>query len=175
MAKKGNTPYDYLTTTKVDDLTQTQINSSIKESFVPEKKQGREIIEIHKVKMASSTFGSNAIPSKGAISVVTFDDTAGGSDIRPNDGEVWEIDNLLMGGVLNGSGSTPNAIQIAITDGTSSLVIHQFAAAPATTTAIGSAATAQMKLYLTNSLYLNVIGDQSDESSILIPYNMVAM
>ena len=172
----GNTPYDYLKTTQVDDLTQDQINSSIKESFVPQKKQGKQIIEIHKVKEASSTFGSNGvIPSKGAISTVTFTDAAAGADIQPSAGEVWQIDNLFMAAVLNGSSGTPNAITIAITDGTTRLDIHSFAAAPGTTTPIGNPSASSLKLYLTNDLYLNVRGDQGDTSSFYVPYQQVAM
>lgn len=172
----GNTPYDYLKTTQIDDLTQDQINQSIKESFVPEKKQGKQIIEIHKVKEAASTFGSNGvIPSKGAISTTTFDDSAGGSEVRPEVGEVWQIDNMFMSAVLNGSSGTPNAIIIAITDGTTSLDILAFAAAPGGVTAVGVPATHTFKLTLTNSLYLTVRGDQGDTSSLYVPYQMVAM
>lgn len=173
---KGNTPYDYLKTTQVDDLTQSQINSSIKESFVPEQVQGKQVIQIHNVKQAASTFGSNGvIPSKGAISTVTFTDAAAGSDIQPAAGEVWQIDNLFMSAVLNGSSGTPNAVIIAITDGTTRVDIHAFAAAPGTTTPIGSPASSSLKLYLTNDLYLNVRGDQGDVSSIYVPYQQVAM
>ena len=68
MAKKGNSPYDYLKVTKVEDLTQTELNSSIKNSFVPEKKQGLDVIAIHKVKEAGSTYGANGVlPDSGSI------------------------------------------------------------------------------------------------------------
>ena len=172
---KGNTPYDYFTTTKVGNLTQTQINSAIKDSDVPEKVQGRQAIEIHKVKEAASTFGGNGIiPSKGAITASSFTDAAAGTAIKPEAGEVWVIDNLLYGSVVNGSSSS-NTITIALTDGTHTITIHSFAASAAAITQIGNPATGAMKLRLTNQLWLTVKGSQSDESICHIPYQMVAM
>ena len=172
---KGNSPYDYLTTTSVGDLTQDQINSSIASSFVPEKVKGKQVIEIHKVKEAASTFGANGIlPSKGAITASAFTDSPAGTAIKPGAGEVWVIDNLLYGSVVNGSGST-NTITIALTDGTSTITIHSFAAAASAVTQFGNPATGTMKLTLTNQLWLTVKGSQSDESICHIPYQMVAM
>lgn len=172
--RKGNRPYDYLTTTQVSDLTQTEINDSIKNSFVPEKVQGKQIIEIHNVKEASSTFGANGvIPDSGAIASTAFTD-APTAELKPSANEVYQIDNLFLSYVVNGSSST-NAITISLTDGTSTIPIHSVSVPGSQSALIGNPATSSLRLNITNKLWLKVIGDQSDESQWQVPYTKVAM
>jgi hypothetical protein len=174
MAKKGNSPYDYLKVTKIQDLTQTELNSSIKNSFVPETKQGIDVIQIHKVKEAGSTFGANGVlPDSGAIASTAFTD-APTAELKPSANEVYQIDNLFLSYIVNGSSST-NAVTISLTDGTSTIPIHTVSVAGSAAALIGNPATSSMKLNITNKLWLKVIGDQSDESQWQVPYTLVAM
>ena len=167
-------PSNKLKNFQIENLTRDDFESASGILYIDAPNALADAVNLNDAKLAVSTFGGNGIiPNQGAISTVTFTDAAAGSDIQPAVGEVWQIDNLFMSAVLNGSSGTPNAIVIAITDGTTRLDIHAFAAAPGTTTPIGSPASSSLKLYLTNDLYLNVRGDQSDTSSIYVPYQMV--
>jgi len=167
-------PSDKLKNIQIENLTKDEFNTASGVVYIDAPNALADAVTLNDAKLAVSTFGANGIlPNKGAISVTSFTDAAPGSNLRPSVGEVWVIDDLFFGSVVNGSSSS-NTITISLTDGTNTVTIHSLGAAGSATTQIGNPATGGMKLTLTNGLYLNVKGSESDESILLIPYQMTA-
>lgn len=170
----GNLPSQKLKNIQIENLTKDDFNSAVGVIYIDAPGALADAVTLNKAKEAVATFGANGIlPNKGAITATTFTDAAAGSPIRPAVGEVWDIDNLLYGSIVNGSGSS-NTITISLTDGTTTIAIHSLAAAGGTVTQLGNPATGAMKLRLTRQLWLTVKGSESDESICHIPYNQVA-
>jgi len=176
LALNEQLPSDKLKNIQLESLTKDQFNSASGVLYIDAPQALANAVTLNNAKQAVSTFGANGpLPNKGAITVSAFTDAAPGTDIRPGVGEVWVIDNLLYGSIVNGSSSS-NTITISLkdADGTT-ITIHSLGAAGSATTQIGNPATGRMPLTLTRNLYLNVKGSESDESICHIPYQMVAM
>lgn len=177
MVNASTTPTQKLKTTTLGDLTHTQLNETTSTTFIDRPGALKDAVGIHKAKLAISTFGGNGIiPDSGAIHSESFTDgPPTGAFIQPAAGEVWRVDltDIL---IVNGSGSE-NTVKLMLTDAVTSLEI--------TSAAISGAATAGRLFdlektpskveYITNSLYLAVVGTQSTTSTLNMPYTKVAI
>lgn len=176
MVNASPTPTTKLQTTTLGDLTHTQLNATSSSTFVNRPGALKNAADIHRAKLAISTFGGNGIiPDSGAILGTAFSDAPPtGTAIQPGAGEVWRVD-LTDIEVVNGSGST-NTVTLMLTDGTPTTltVIATAIAGSATHGKLFDLEKTPSKVeYLTNSLYLAVVGTAAGVCNV--PYAKVAI
>jgi hypothetical protein len=172
-------PSNKLKNITLDDLTQTQVKSAAGVVYIDSPSALADTVAFHNAKLAVATFGSTVIPSKGAVGTVAFTDAPPtGSVLDIPEGEVWLTWPSLWR-VVNGASAT-NDVKVYIQEvgGHSCQIGATTTVASAATD--GAAITASVALpiprsiRLTKNLTLAVVGTQSDESTLKIPYQLEA-
>ena len=169
-------PSDKLKNFQIESLTRDNFESASGVIYIDAPDALENVVQLNRAKLAVATFGGNGVlPNKGAISSTAFTDAPPtGTAIQPAVGEVWMVD-LTNINIVNGASGTNN-ITLQWSDGSETTTIVTAGIAGAATAGVlfDIEKTPEKIAYLTNSLYLTVVGSASDESHLKIPYQMVA-
>lgn len=172
-------PSDKLKNITLDDLTQTQVKAAAGVVFIDSPSALADTVAFHNAKIAVATFGSTVIPSKGAVGSVAFTDgPPTGTELVIPAGEVWLTWPSLWR-VVNGASAT-NDVSIFIQEVGGQACQIGVATTVASAALDGAAVTASVALplprtlRLTSGLTLAVVGTQSTESTLKIPYQLEA-
>jgi hypothetical protein len=174
-------PEDKLKTTTLGDLTQTQLYSTSSATFIGQRKALEDLILIWKSKMALATYNGTVLPDNGGHKTVEFTDAPPtGTQLVINPGEVLLTWPSLWSGI-NGAGAG-NDVKVFLVDvannrqtqigGTTTLTASTLDGAITTSTV---ARPIPSYIKLTSNLTLAVVGTQSDESSLVIPFQLEAV
>lgn len=170
-------PSDKLKNFQIENLTRDDFESASGILYIDAPDALTNMVELNQAKLAVATFGGDGVlPNGGAIKQVTFTDgPPTGSAVQPSVGQVWRV-NLTDINIVNGSSSsnTVSLIWIDSTGATAAIISTGIAGNATAGKLYDDALMTQKIAYLTNSLYLSVVGTQSDESIIKVPYQMVA-
>ena len=145
--------YSYLATSKVSEVTLTQLEQSLENSFINKRniESWKGPITVHRLLEVSRTYPWGLpIPEAGAVTVSVI----GALEtylIQPPGTEIWDIKHVR----LVGAGGTATA-EIAFTDGVSDCIIASAASVPAVGTDLDLNDQISSPVLLTNSLYLKV-------------------
>ena len=170
-------PTEKLKNNQIESLTRDNFESASGVIYIDAPDALENFVQLNRAKLAVATFGGNGVlPNKGAISATAFTDSPPtGTAIQPAVGEVWMVD-LTNINIINGASGTNN-VTLQWSDGTPNtctIVTAGIAGAATAGVLFDIEKTPEKITYLTNSLYLTVVGSASDESHLKIPYQMVA-
>ena len=174
-------PEDKLKTTTLGDLTQTQIYSTSSATFIPQRKALEDLILIWQAKMALASFNGTVLPDNGGNQIVAFTDgPPTGTQLVIAPGEVWLTWPSLWSGI-NGA-SAGNDVKVFLVDvannrqtqigGTTTLTASTLDGAITTSTV---ARPLPSYIKLSSNLTLSVVGTQSAESTLVIPFQLEAI
>ena len=145
--------YDYLATSKVSDLTITQLEQTLENSFL--NKTNLEFwkgpITMHRLLEVSRTYPWGLpIPESGTVgnTQILANESA---DIQPTGTELWQVQAMEVTGV----GGTAT-LDISLTDGTTDVLIISNKSAPTSGSMVDLNEKVSSPFTLSNSLYLKV-------------------
>lgn len=173
-------PSNKLKNITLDDLTQTQVKAASGIVYIDSPAALADTVAYHNAKLAVSTFGGTIIPSSGGNETVAFTDgPPTGTQLDISAGEVWLTWPSLWS-VVNGASAT-NDVKVFLVDvannrqtqiGTTTTVASAATDGPATTATVARPLPSYIKL--SSNLTLSVVGTQSTESTLVIPYQLEA-
>jgi len=167
--------YDYLATSKVSEVTVTQLEQALENSFI--NKSNIEFwkgpITVHRLLEVGRTYPLGAaIPEQSGITQIDLD-PAGATVFQPPGSELWEVVGIFGTGV--GASAT---IKISWYDGTTQCPMFASSVVTTAGTIILGPDDANKIHPLTNTLYLSIeeIGSPpSAGAEILIAFHRVSL
>ena len=165
--------YDYLATSKVSDLTITQLEQTLENSFL--NRTNLEFwkgpITMHRLLEVSRTYPWGLpIPEAGTVQASGAQDAGGTYLFQPSGTELWQV----SAGMGYGVGGTA-VIDLYWSDGTTDVLFVNDKSLAATGTMLDLNEKVSAPMILSNSLFLKIVEDGSNQFNIVLAYHKVSL
>jgi hypothetical protein len=165
--------YDYLATSKVSEVTVAQLEQSLENSFINKTniEFWKGAITVHRLLEVSRTYPWGLpIPEQGTVQASGAQDAGGSYLFQPSGTELWQV----VGAIGYGIGGTA-VVDLYWTDGTTDVLMVNDKSLASSGAMMDLNDKVSAPMILSNSLFLKIVEDGSNQFNMVLAYHKVSV